>query len=64
MFIWGPKSPEDNQGIFNAVKHQFCGGFGNFPAKDTEENVTMVKNAQNSILGYWNEIWSKSILIN
>jgi hypothetical protein len=58
MFIWGPKSPEDNQGIFNAVKHNICGGFGNMSPKDTEENVNMVKNAQNTIIGYWNDIWA------
>lgn len=61
MFIWGPKTPEDNQSIFNAVKHQILGGFGQMSAKDTEENVSNLKNAQNTILGYWDGIWCKFI---
>jgi hypothetical protein len=40
MFIWGPKTPEENQSIFNAAKRKILGGFGQMSPKDTEENVS------------------------
>ena len=62
MFIYGPKDAADNQRVWNAVKYQFCNGFGEAPEKEAPEKeegqkaIQWMINGQDTVASKWNDV--------